>query len=89
MHLISPPRPQILHNLCFLTLLGITAVPREIENNAYAKLDFLGKILFDYLGNAFEQKKKERRVKFNPGLVLIIGLRTTGPWVLQLSQEKL
>ena len=26
----------ILHNLCFSFLLGITAVPREIENNAYA-----------------------------------------------------
>ena len=25
---------QILHNLCFLFLLGITAVPREIENIA-------------------------------------------------------
>ena len=25
------------HNLCFSFLLGITAVPREIENNAYAK----------------------------------------------------
>ena len=29
--------PQILHNLCFSFLLGITAVPREIENNAYTK----------------------------------------------------
>ena len=28
--------PKILHNLCFSFLLGITAVPREIENNAYA-----------------------------------------------------
>ena len=27
MHLIPPP-PQILHNLCFSFLLGITAVPR-------------------------------------------------------------
>ena len=46
MHLIYPPpptsTPQILHNLCFSTLLGITAVPREIENNAYAK--FWGQI---------------------------------------------
>ena len=70
MHLIYPPptpRPQILHNLCFLTLLGITAVPREIENNAYAKLDFLGKILFDYLGNAFEQKKKKRGLNLTLG----------------------
>ena len=28
---------KILHKLCFSFLLGITAVPREIENNAYAK----------------------------------------------------
>ena len=28
--------------------------------------------------NAFEQKKKKPRLKFNPGLALI-GLRTTGP----------
>ena len=45
MHLIyppPPPTPQILHNLCFSTLLGITAIPREIENNAYAK--FWGQI---------------------------------------------
>ena len=38
--LIAPPPPskkKILHNLCFSFLLGITAVPRETENNAYAK----------------------------------------------------
>ena len=38
---LSPPAPlppkKILHNLCFSFLLGITAVQREIENNAYAK----------------------------------------------------
>ena len=32
-----PPPPQILHNLCFSFLLGITAVLREIENDAYVK----------------------------------------------------
>ena len=32
-----PPPPPILHNLCFSFLLGDTAVPREIENNAYVK----------------------------------------------------
>ena len=40
MHLICPNPPfptQILHTLCFSFLLGITAVPREIENYAYAK----------------------------------------------------
>ena len=30
----------MVHNLCFSFLLDITAVPGEIENNAYAK--FLG-----------------------------------------------
>ena len=29
--------PQILHNLCFSFLLGITAILREIEKNACAK----------------------------------------------------
>ena len=28
---LPPPPPSILHNLCFLFLLRITAVPREIE----------------------------------------------------------
>ena len=35
-----PQPPQILHNLCFPFLLGITTVPRESESNAYA--EFLG-----------------------------------------------
>jgi len=30
--------PKILHNLGFSFLFGITAVPSEIENNAYTKL---------------------------------------------------
>ena len=30
-----------MQNLCFSLILGITAVPREIENNSYAKV-FLG-----------------------------------------------
>ena len=33
----SPPPPQSFYNLCFSFLLGIIVVPREIENNAYAK----------------------------------------------------
>ena len=45
MHLICTPPPppptpkkgKIFRNLCFSFLLGITGVPREIENNAYSK----------------------------------------------------
>ena len=36
--------PQILHNLCFSILLGITVVPREIENHAYAKFWGVNKV---------------------------------------------
>ena len=43
----SPTLPKKkLHNLCFSVLLGITAVPREIENNACAK--FWGANKVDY-----------------------------------------
>ena len=35
-----PPPPNILQNLCFSFILGITAVPREIENNAYTSFIF-------------------------------------------------
>ena len=31
---LHPPPPNVLHNLCFSFLFGITALPREIENNA-------------------------------------------------------
>ena len=36
-----PPLPQILRNHCFQFLLGITVVPREIQDNGSAKF-FLG-----------------------------------------------
>ena len=36
MHLVPPPYiKNILHNHCFQFLLGITVVPREIEDNGY------------------------------------------------------
>ena len=34
--------PQILLNLCFSFLLGITAVPKEIDNNVYPRLGGVG-----------------------------------------------
>ena len=36
--------------------------------------------------NVFQQKKKKLELKFNPGLVLI-GLRTTGPRILNTEKE--
>ena len=40
MHLICPPK--FFLTFVFSFLLGITAVPREIENNAYAKFGGVG-----------------------------------------------
>ena len=36
--------PKILHNHCFQFLLGITVVPREIEDNGYAKFWEVNKV---------------------------------------------
>ena len=56
MHLICLPlpSPQILHNLCFSFFLGITAVPREIENNASAKFWGANKVLKEDVQVAYE-----------------------------------
>ena len=40
MHLVPPSIKNILHNHCFQFLLGITVVPREIEDNGYVILVF-------------------------------------------------
>ena len=46
-----PPHPPILHNLCFSFLVGITAVPREIENHAYAKFRGANKVHYGKCGS--------------------------------------
>ena len=38
--------------------------------------------------NAFEQKTKNSRLKFNPGLA-VIGLRTTGPWTVNSNLKSI
>ena len=58
--------PQILHNLCFSFLLGITAVPREIENNAYAKFWGANKV---HYGRSREMCKWCIKLYFSPPLV--------------------
>ena len=59
MHLICTPPPppptqkkeKIFRNLCFSFLLGITGVPREIENNAYAKFGGANKVHYGRCGS--------------------------------------
>ena len=41
--------PQILHNHCFQFLLGITVVPREIQDNGYAKFGGLTRCVMVYV----------------------------------------
>ena len=57
MHLICPPPPpqrppppkkKKLHNLCFSFLTGISAAPRETENNAFAKYWRANKVRIHY-----------------------------------------
>ena len=47
--------PHIFHNLCFSFLLGITAVPREIENNPYAKFWVANKVHYGKSGSGVQQ----------------------------------
>ena len=44
-------RPKILHNHCFQFLLGIAVVPREIEDNGYAKFWGLNKLHYSLCEN--------------------------------------
>ena len=48
-HLVFPLR--ILHNQCFQILQGITVVPREIENNGYAKFWGVNKVHYGLCEN--------------------------------------
>ena len=43
--------PKILHNLCFPFPQGITVVPRETEDNAYAKCLGENKVYYGGCGN--------------------------------------
>ena len=54
--------PRILHNHCFQFLLGITVVPREIQDNGYAKFfccenGKLRKMIFQSVTQAARKKK--------------------------------
>ena len=43
--------PKTLHNLCFQFPLGITVAPREIKDNAYAKLWGANKVYYGRYAN--------------------------------------
>ena len=43
--------PQILHKRCFQFLLGLTTVPRENKNNAYAKFGGTNKEYYSIFRN--------------------------------------
>ena len=49
--------PKILHNLCFSFLVGITAVPRKIENSAYAKIWGASKVDYEKCGSGVWYEK--------------------------------
>ena len=72
------PLPKILHNLCFSVLLGVSAVPREIENNAYAKFWGANKVYYGRCANGEFQldQKSNRRRWLGAGFSLF--------WVLQI-----
>ena len=51
--------PKVLHNLCCSFLLGITAIPREIENKAYAKFWGANKVRYGSCASGeYTDKKK-------------------------------
>ena len=54
MHLVYPPPPsptQYLYNRYFQFLLGITVVPREIQDTGYAKFWGLSKLHYGLCEN--------------------------------------
>ena len=63
-YLPPPPSPQILHNLCFSFLLGITAVPREIGNNVYAKFWGANKVHYGKCRVAYVLEKQRALLRF-------------------------
>ena len=52
--------PKSWHDLCFSFLLNITAAPREIENNAYAK--FWGANNMHYMGGVQGHIKRNSKL---------------------------
>ena len=49
--MFPPPPPKILHNHCFQFVLGITAVPKEIQDNGCANLWGVNKVHYGLCEN--------------------------------------
>ena len=81
MHLICP-QPQILNNLCFSFLLGITAVPRETESNAYAKFWGANKVHYSRYAEgvcqALGQRKRASSENASKQITESLGMRVGG-----------
>ena len=52
--------PKILHNHCFQFLLGTTVVPRDIEDNGYAKFQEANKV---HYGRCENSEQPDRYIK--------------------------
>ena len=59
-YLLPPLTPQILHNLWLSFPPGITAVPREFENNAYTNFLGVNKVIMGNVEVAYGRS-------YNPG----------------------
>ena len=77
MSLICPPKN--LHNLCFSLLLGITAVLREIENNAYAKFWGANKVHYGRYAIGEFREHKAREIVCKQVMVALF-LLSIGRW---------
>ena len=66
------PKKKILHNLCSSFLLGITAVQREIQNNAYAKFWGANKVHYG---------------KCESGVWLLLRLLLWSSWLYQWRED--
>ena len=68
-----------MHNICFSLLLGIKAVPREIENNAYAKFGGANKMDYERYAIGEFREHKAREIVCKQVMVALF-LLSIGRW---------
>ena len=62
--------PKTLHNLCFWLFLGITIIPREIKDNAYAKSWGANKVYHGRCANGELEKSMKGKSPFSLSIPL-------------------